>query len=34
VVRRQDPVAAVVAAEELATVERIRAQLAREGHWN
>ena len=34
VVRRQDPTAAVVAAEELATVKRIRGQLARDGHWN
>jgi len=33
-VRRQDPAAAVVAAEELAAVERIRARLARQGWWN
>ena len=30
-VRRQDPTAAVVAAEELATVERIRVRLAWQG---
>ena len=34
VVRRRDPAAAVVAAEELAAVERIRARLARDGWWN
>ena len=34
VVRRQDPAAAVVAAEELATVERIRVRLAWQGWWN
>jgi hypothetical protein len=34
VVRRYDPAAAVVAAEELAIVERIRARLARQGWWN
>ena len=34
VVRRRDPAAAVVAAEELAAVERIRARLARQGWWN
>ena len=34
VVRREDAAAAAVAAEELATVDRIRARLAREGHWN
>jgi len=33
-VHRADPAAAVVAAEELATVERIRARLARQGWWN
>ncbi len=33
-VRRRDPEAAVVAAEELATVYRIRAQLARDGWYN
>ena len=33
-VRRRDPAAAVVAAEELATVERIRARLARDGWWS
>jgi len=33
-VRRQDALAALVAAEELATVERIRARLARQGWWN
>ena len=32
--RRTDPAAAVVAGEELATVERIRARLARQGWWN
>jgi len=32
--RRRDSDAAVVAAEELATVERIRAKLARHGWWN
>jgi hypothetical protein len=32
--RRQDPAAAVVAAEELATVGRIRVRLARQGWWN
>ena len=32
--RRRDPAAAVVAGEELATVERIRARLARDGWWN
>jgi len=34
VVCRRDPAAAVVAAEELATLERIRARLARQGRWN
>ena len=34
VVRRRDPAAAIVAAEEVATVERIRARLARQGWWN
>jgi hypothetical protein len=34
VVRRQDPTAAVVAAEELAAVERVRVRLARQGWWN
>jgi hypothetical protein len=34
IVCRQDPTAAIVAAEELATVERIRARLARRGWWN
>ena len=34
VVRRQDPTAAVVAAEELAIVERIRARLTHHGWWN
>ena len=34
VVRRQDPAAAVVAAEELATVGRVRVRLARQGWWN
>jgi len=34
VVRRQDPTAAIVAAEEMATVERIRARLARHGWFN
>src|SRR3989442_625722 len=34
VVCRRDPAAAVVAVEELATVERIRARLARQGRWN
>ena len=34
VVRRRDPVAAIVAADELATVARIRARLARRGWWN
>jgi len=33
-VRRRDSDAAVVVAEELATVERIRAKLARHGWWN
>jgi len=33
-VRRCDPVAATVAAEELATVERVRGRLARQGWWN
>jgi hypothetical protein len=33
-VRRRDRVAALVAAEELATVERLRARLARRGWWN
>jgi len=33
-VPRRDPVAAAAAAEELATVERIRARLARQGYWN
>jgi hypothetical protein len=33
-VRRQDPAAALVAAEELAAVERIRVRVARDGHWN
>jgi len=33
-VRRLDPAAAVVAAEELVTVERIRMRLARQGWWN
>jgi hypothetical protein len=31
---RRDPVAPLVAAGELATVERIRARLALDGHWN
>jgi len=31
VVRRQDPTAAIVAAEELVTVERIRVRLAWQG---
>ena len=34
VVCRRDPAAAVVAAEEMATVERIRARLARHGWFN
>jgi hypothetical protein len=34
VVRRRDQIAATVAAEELATVERIRGRLARHGWWN
>ena len=34
VVCRRDPAAAVVAVEELATVERIRARLARQARWN
>jgi len=34
VVRRRDPAAAVVAVEELATVERIRVRLARQGWWS
>jgi hypothetical protein len=33
-VRRRDPVAATVAAEELATVERIRARLVRHGWFS
>jgi len=33
-IRRHDPAAAVVAGEELATAERIRARLARQGWWN
>jgi len=33
-VRRRDPAAAVVAAEELVAIERIRALLARQGWWN
>jgi len=33
-VRRRDPIALRVAVEELATVERIRARLARQGWWN
>jgi len=33
-VRRLDPIAVRVAVEELATVERIRARLARQGWWN
>jgi len=33
-VRRFDPIALRVAVEELATVERIRARLARHGWWN
>jgi len=33
-VRRVDPIALRVAAEELASVERIRARLARQGCWN
>ena len=33
-VRRRDPAAAIVAAEELAAVERIRARLARDGWWS
>jgi len=32
--RRRDPSAARVAAEELVTVERIRARLSRPGWWN
>jgi hypothetical protein len=32
--RHRDPVAALVAAEELAAVERVRARLARQGWWN
>ena len=34
VVRRYDPAAAVVAAEELAIVERIRVRLAQQRWWN
>jgi len=34
VVRREDAAAAAVAAEELATVDRIRAGVARDGWWN
>ena len=34
VVRREDPAAALVVAKELATVERIRARLTRQGWWN
>jgi hypothetical protein len=33
-VPRRDPVAAAAAAEELQTVERIRARLVRQGWWN
>ena len=33
-VRRLAPIALRVAAEELATVERIRRRLARQGWWN
>ena len=33
-VRRRDPIALRVAAEELATVARGRARLARQGWWN
>jgi hypothetical protein len=33
-VRRKDPTAAAVAAEELVAVERIRARLARDGWWS
>jgi len=33
-IRGRDSDAAVVVAEELATVERIRAKLARHGWWN
>ena len=32
--RRHDPAAAVVAGEEFATAERIRARPARHGWWN
>ena len=32
-VRRLDPIALRVAVEELATVDRIRARLARHGWW-
>jgi hypothetical protein len=34
VVRRRDPTAAAVAAEELVAVERIRRRVARQGWWN
>jgi hypothetical protein len=34
VVRRRDAAAAIVAAEELAAIERIRARLVRQGWWN
>jgi len=34
VVRRREPGAALVAAEELATVQRIRVRLAWQGWWN
>ena len=33
-IRRRDPAASVVAAEELAIVERIRARLTHHGWWN
>ena len=33
-VRRRDPGAAAVAAEELAIVDRIRVRLVRQGWWN
>jgi len=33
-VRRRDPAAAAVAAEELAIAERIRVRLERDGWWN
>jgi len=33
-VRRFDPIALRAAVEELATVKRIRARLARQGWWN